>query len=111
LTPSEQAAAKAAHICLYAATVAVPLAGWAVVSTSPLHIPSYVFNLFVVPNLPLTVSNASEALWSSIHAFLAYAAGFIAAVHILAALRHHFHFKDDVLARMLRPGRGRDGVV
>jgi cytochrome b561 len=108
LTPSESAAARAAHICLYAATIAVPLAGWAVVSTSPLRIPSYAFNLFVVPNLPLAVSNASEALWSSIHAFLAYAAGFIAVVHILAALRHHFHFKDDVLIRMLRPGGGRD---
>jgi len=109
LTASEQAAAHAAHIALYALTVAVPLAGWAVVSTSPLRIPSYVFNLFVMPDLPLSVSNASEALWSSVHAFLAYAAGFIAAVHILAALRHHFHFRDDVLIRMVRPGGRRRG--
>lgn len=111
LTPSERGAARAAHIALYALTVIVPLAGWAVVSTSPLRIPSYVFNLFVMPNLPLAVSNASEALWSSVHAFLAYAAGFIAAVHILAALRHHFRFKDDVLIRMLRPGGGRRGTT
>ncbi|MGN6549553.1 MAG: cytochrome b [Pararhizobium sp.] len=105
LTASERAAARAAHIVLYALTVFVPLAGWAVVSSSPLRIPTYAFNAVVIPDLPITVSDAREALWSSIHAFLAYSSAFIAAVHILAALRHHFRFRDAVLIRMLRPGR------
>lgn len=104
LTATEKHAAHAAHLALYAATVLVPLAGWAVASSSPLRIPSYAFNLVVIPHLPLPVSNGAEAFWSSIHAFLAYASGFIAAVHILAALRHHFHFRDNTLSRMLRPG-------
>lgn len=104
LTPSERAAAQAAHVLLYAATVLVPLAGWAVASTSPLAIPSYVFNLVVVPSLPLAPSDTAEAVWSSIHAFLAYGAGFLIVVHALAALRHHFRFHDEVLLRMIRPG-------
>lgn len=109
LTGSERAAARVAHIVLYALTVLVPLAGWAVVSSSPLRIPTYAFNMVVVPDLPLTVSDSREAVWSSIHAFLAYTSGFIAAAHILAALRHHFRFKDAVLVRMLRPGRSDRG--
>ena len=107
VSESERSAARLGQIALYASTVLVPLAGWAVVSTSPLDIPSYVFNLVVVPNLPMTPSDAAEAFWSTVHAFLAYAAGFLAAVHMLAALRHHFHFGDEVLLRMLRPSPGR----
>jgi cytochrome b561 len=49
-------------------------------------------------------------MWISIHGFLAYAAIFLAAIHILAALRHHFHHRDATLIRMLRPGcEGREG--
>jgi cytochrome b561 len=103
IEPQEKVAARAVHVMLYLLTILVPLAGWAVVSTSPLQIPSYAFNLVVVPNLPLAVSSYAEGLWSSIHGFLAYAAAFLAAVHILAALRHHFHFRDRILLRMLWP--------
>lgn len=106
VSESERRAAHLAHIALYAATVAVPLAGWAVVSVSPLDIPSYMFDLVVIPNLPLAPSDTAEGIWSTVHAFLAYSAGFLAAVHMLAALRHHFRFGDDVLMRMLRPRRG-----
>lgn len=38
-------AARAAHAALLFLTLAVPLAGWAIASTSPLQIPSYVFDL------------------------------------------------------------------
>lgn len=105
IEPSERFAARAVHLSLYLLTVLVPLAGWAVVSTTPLQIPSYAFNLVIVPNLPLQISSYAEGVWSSIHGFLAYAAAFLAAVHILAALRHHFQFRDDTLIRILRPGR------
>jgi cytochrome b561 len=105
IQPSERSAARAVHVSLYLLTVLVPLAGWAVVSTSPLQIPSYAFNLVVVPNLPLAISSHAEGLWSSIHGFLAYAAAFLAAVHIIAALRHHFHFRDGTLLRILPTGK------
>ena len=104
---SEIFAARAAHLSLLVLTVVVPLAGWAVVSVSPLRIPSYAFDLVVIPNLPLQISSTAEGVWSSIHGFLAYAAAFIAAVHILAALRHHFHFRDDTLLRIMRIGKNK----
>ena len=101
LTIWEKRAARAGHIVLYALTVLVPLAGWAIASASPLRIPSYAFNLVLIPNLPLGVSDAAEALWSSVHTYLAYAGGCLAVIHIAAALRHHFWLRDDTLKRMV----------
>jgi len=100
----EKKLALGTHVILYLAFFLLPLTGWAVVSTSPLPIATWYFRLFVIPSLPLGISMHSEQIWSSIHGFLAYAAIFLAAVHILAALRHHFHHGDATLIRMLRPG-------
>lgn len=100
----EKRLALGTHVALYLALIVVPLTGWAVVSTSPLPIATWFFRLFVVPPLPLGISLHSEQIWSSLHGFFAYAAIFLAAVHVLAALRHHFHHRDATLMRMLRPG-------
>ena len=99
----EKSLARTSHIALYLGLVLVPMTGWAVVSTAPLPIANWFFGLFVVPPLPLGISLHAEQLWSSLHGFLAYAMIFIAGVHVLAALRHHFRNKDDVLRRMLWP--------
>lgn len=106
---SERSAAKWAHVALYLATLLVPLTGWAVVSTTAPVVATRAFGLVTVPPLPLEPSNLASAYWSSGHAFLAYAAGFVAAVHILAALRHHFTLRDDVMMRMIRAGGRGDG--
>lgn len=99
----EKSLARASHVALYLALVLVPLTGWAVVSTAPLPVASWFFGLFVVPPLPLGISLHAQHLWSSLHAFLAYAAMFLVGVHLLAALRHHFRSRDDVLRRMIWP--------
>jgi cytochrome b561 len=101
LTPAERAGAKAAKIALYAFTIAVPLAGWAIASVTPLQIPSFVFNLVVVPNLPLPISRTLEDIFSDMHAVMAYAAGALALLHAAAALRHHLVLRDATLVRML----------
>jgi cytochrome b561 len=101
---SEKRLAYGTHVALYLALLFVPLTGWALLSTSPLPIATWYFKLFVIPPLPLGVSRASEQMWISIHGFLAYTAIFLAAFHILAAFRHHFHHHDATLIRMLRPG-------
>ncbi|MBN9134961.1 MAG: cytochrome b/b6 domain-containing protein, partial [Phyllobacterium sp.] len=79
----------------------IPLTGWALASSSPLQIPTYAFNLLVIPPLPLTISDQAEAFWTASHAWLAYLSAIVAAAHILAALHHHFWKKDIVLLRML----------
>lgn len=102
---SERSLARGSHLVLYLALVLVPLTGWAVVSTSPLPVATWFFGLFVIPSLPLGISLHAQHLWSSLHAFLAYGAMFMVAVHVLAAFRHHFRNKDDVLVRMIWPRR------
>jgi cytochrome b561 len=79
----------------------VPLAGWAIASTSPLQIPSFAFDLVVVPDLPLARSDAMEAFWSQTHALLAYGAGLLALAHAGAAIHHHLMRGDATLERML----------
>ncbi|MBB4091884.1 cytochrome b [Ochrobactrum pecoris] len=93
--------AGGAHRMLLAMTILIPLTGWAVVSSSPLDIPSYVFDLFVMPNLPLTVSDADEAFWSWLHAALVYGMIAIVTLHVIAALHHHLIRQDGTLRRMV----------
>ncbi|MDQ6433323.1 cytochrome b [Mesorhizobium sp. LHD-90] len=104
LSRVERVAAETVQWTLLIATLAVPLAGWALASTSTLGIPSFAFNLVVVPHLPLTPSDEAEAFWRETHKLLAYGAGMLAIGHAAAALAHHFVLRDDVLVRML-PGR------
>lgn len=94
-------AARVAHAALLFLTLAVPLAGWAVASTSPLQIPSYVFDLIVVPALPMAISDQAEAFWTEVHATLAYLAAIIVFFHVIAALWHHFIRRDPTLRRMI----------
>lgn len=99
----ELAAARIAQWLLLLATLAVPLAGWAIASASPLRIPSLAFDTVLVPDLPLPVSDLWELRFSWLHAVLAYAAGALAFLHAAAALRHHFLLHDRTLGRMLSP--------
>jgi cytochrome b561 len=101
----ERLAAKLAHVALYAALIAIPLTGWALVSASPLNIPTFAFNLVVVPHLPVPVSDGWENFWTSVHDLLANAALAVALVHIAAAIRHEFILRDGLLSRMVRPVR------
>lgn len=101
LGKAERLAARGAQSLLYILLIAVPLAGWALVSTSTLDVPSFAFNLVVVPDLPLARSDAAEAFWRRVHTLVAYTATAVAAGHIVAALRHQFWLRDGVLGRMI----------
>jgi cytochrome b561 len=104
LSRLERRMARAVHMLLYLVLLVVPLTGWLVASVSPLDIPSFVFNLVVVPHLPMAKSDAAEWFWSWAHALSAYAGAALAFGHSAAALRHHFWLRDDTLRRMTRFG-------
>ncbi|MER8573198.1 cytochrome b [Mesorhizobium sp. M1338] len=105
----ERRAAPLAHLALYAFQLALPLSGWALVSVSMLEIPSLPFNLFVMPNLPLAESDAAESFWAATHWYLAYAGMALVALHVAAALRHHFQLRDGMLTRMITPSSDDSG--
>jgi cytochrome b561 len=106
----ERIAARGAHFLLLTATIAVPLAGWALVSTSTLAIPTLAFNRWLIPHLPLAPLPGAEAFWRGTHELLAYASAVLIAGHAAAALRHHFLIRDTVLLRMLGAGRAPDST-
>lgn len=104
---AERFASRAVQSLLYLLMLALPMAGWALVSASTLEVPSFAFNSVVIPDLPLVRSQGNEEFWREVHAWLAYGTAVLAAGHMMAALRHHFWQRDEVLKRMLRPGRAR----
>ena len=100
-TPLWQArASHAAHIALYALMVGVPLAGWAYVSVTPLGVPTRLFGLVAVPDLPLPRTEWAAELWKLAHKALAIAFLGLIVLHAAAALHHHFRLRDPVLWRM-----------
>ncbi|OLP57064.1 cytochrome B [Rhizobium rhizosphaerae] len=104
--PTMQCAAHMAHAALLTMTLAIPLTGWAIASTSPLQIPSFFFDLVVIPNLPMAVSDSAEAIWSQLHAWLAYGAAALIVMHAGAAVFHAIRPEAGSLHGML-PQRSR----
>ncbi|MDE2304669.1 MAG: cytochrome b [Gammaproteobacteria bacterium] len=91
-------AARAMHASLYALLFAMPLSGW-LMSSAKNYSVSW-FGLFTWPNLIGPNESAFGAL-RRIHHGLGTALLILAVLHVLAALKHHFLDKDDVLLRML----------
>jgi len=90
-------ASKASHFLLYAFLLALPITGW-LMSSAKSYSVSY-FNLLALPDFVAPNERLAEQLQSS-HYYLGEALFYIALLHILAALKHHFFDKDDVLAKM-----------
>lgn len=105
LKPWERAAAHLTHYGLYAALVAMPLTGWIAVSASPYGIPTILYGHVKLPHIGFVAASphkaAIETAASWTHDALAWSALALVALHVAAALKHHFILKDDVLARML----------
>lgn len=94
----EQLAAKAGHALLYVLMFAMPLSGWAMSSAAGL--PVSVFGWFTLPNL-VAPDNELKKILRETHEWLAWALIIMISLHVLAALLHHFYYKDNVLRRML----------
>src|SRR5215216_7031422 len=92
----QRQAAHASHYTLYTLIVLVPLAGWTATSYCCKPV-----NLFwTVPvSLPIPDASAMEAAKPLflIHFTLAFALAGVAAIHIAAALHHHFVRRDRTL--------------
>jgi cytochrome b561 len=93
----ERIGARLAHFALYILMLAMPLSGWLMSSAAGLS-PSF-FGLFTLPNLVAPNEELRE-LFAWAHEWLAYGLIAIIVVHTLAALKHHFIDKDDILRRM-----------
>jgi cytochrome b561 len=98
MTPPERWLAKATHIAFYVLLFAMPITGW-MMSSAKNYSVSW-FGLFTWPNL-ISQSDDAFVFLQSTHEILAWSLLGIAVLHILAALKHHFWNRDNVLLRML----------
>jgi cytochrome b561 len=109
MSPGLVVAARTSHALLYAFIIVVPLAGWVMVSASPLGNPIHYFGLFDWPrigflaDLPRAAKVADKEMFEETHAILAYATLALVVVHVMAAFYHQYSRHDDVLRRIL-PG-------
>lgn len=105
MKPVEALILKGVHVLFYALMIGIPLTGWLLVSMSPRNIPTFFFDLFQWPHLPIQgmVGDPKEATEeiAEIHETISNGILVLAALHVLAALKHHFIAKDSTLFRML----------
>jgi cytochrome b561 len=94
----ERYAAQASHGLLYALAIGLPLSGWVINSAAA--VPFSVFWLVPLPPI-VAPSEQVEDLAKLAHFSLLVALCLVLAVHIGAALRHHWIKRNDVLRRML----------
>ncbi len=99
----ERSAAHASHLLLYLLLLVMPITGWIVNSAA--NIPFRMFWLIPVPAIVVPDQATADAA-ARVHFVLFVALSLLLAVHIGAALRHHFLKRNNVLVRML-PGIGR----
>jgi cytochrome b561 len=98
MKPTERILAKWTHGLLYGLLFAMPLTGWTMSSAKNYSV-SW-FGRFTWPDLIGPNEQWFEMLKST-HHFLGGLLLATAILHIVAALKHHFWDKDDVLTRML----------
>jgi cytochrome b561 len=95
------------HFLLYGMMLMIPFTGWALVSASPLNIPTVLYGVIPWPHLPFFEGvpdpKAMAERIHATHAWLAYSTLFLLFLHVGAALKHHFIQRDEVLFRMTPP--------
>ena len=96
----ERLAAKFTHVVFYGLIIGLPVTGWLMVS--PYKNDISFFGLFNWPKVPgVEGNNQLGEVMNTSHEYLGYFTIAMIALHIAAALKHHFVNKDDVLARMV----------
>jgi cytochrome b561 len=102
MPPMERAAARWNHLLLYLLLVLMPVTGWIINSAA--NVPFRIFWLIPLPALVDSNKALADAT-ARVHFALFLALSLLLLIHVVAALRHHFLKRSDVLVRML-PGRG-----
>lgn len=96
----EHWAAHAGHIALYLLMVAAVVTGWIMHSAFARRQEVWLFELLPIPYLLNEPDRAVFRTTEDIHEQLSHVLWIVIAVHIAAALRHHFVKRNDVLRRM-----------
>ena len=93
----QRASAALVHAAIYVAVFAQLVSGALAVATGGK--PLAFFGLFSI-SLPVAEDHDAHELWEEVHEAGWMVIAALVAVHVLAALYHHFALKNDVLKRM-----------
>lgn len=94
---------KSLHGIFYFLLLALPLTGWIFTSTGGRGIDF--FGLFGIPALPVGDSESLHERFETIHKLMGSAMLYLAILHILAALKHQFFDRDNLIGRLNPFGR------
>lgn len=100
----EKTASHAVHVAFYTLMIAVPLAGWFMVSVSPFQISTVLYGAVSWPHLPFTEGLIGESLYDfveNLHSKSAWLIIGLLGLHVAGALKHEFGAEDGVLKRMI----------
>lgn len=99
MKPWEKIAARVTHVGFYVLLIFMPLSGWAAVSARGRDISFW--GLFDWPLLPIEGGREMARTILDRHEMGMKVVYVLVALHVIAALKHHFVDRDDVLRRML----------
>jgi cytochrome b561/polyisoprenoid-binding protein YceI len=108
----QRLAAHGTHAGFYVLMLMMPLAGWAIVSTSPFPVPTLLWGVVPIPHIAAldAMTGADRQGWSHLfmrlHAIGGKVVILLIALHVGAALYHHLWVRDGLLARMIPGLRG-----
>jgi len=94
----EKLLAHAGHALLYVLMIAMPLSGWLMSSAAGVQVS--VFGWFLLPDFVAPDKDVKD-FFREAHELLAWALIVMISLHVLAALLHHFYYRNNVLRRML----------
>ena len=104
----ERRLAALMHLALYILIICICVSGYLISTADGRGIE--VFSLITIPASPLQMENQEDiAGWW--HFYLAWALIIMVGFHALAALKHHYIDKDDVLKKMFRPAKSGDRIL
>ncbi|RHW77444.1 cytochrome b [Colwellia sp. RSH04] len=97
LSAMQALGAKAAHLALYGFMIAMPIAGWFILSAAGKPIPFFGLELPALIGVDKELAKTIKEIHETAGELGYYLIGF----HAMAALVHHYIQKDDTLTRML----------
>ncbi|MFM7631999.1 MAG: cytochrome b [Betaproteobacteria bacterium] len=94
----QQRASHLAHAALYGLMLAIPVSGWLMSSAKGYQ--TVWFGVLPIPDV-LAKDKSLGDLLAEVHGTLNGVLMLIVFIHVIAALKHHFIDRDDILKRML----------
>jgi cytochrome b561 len=94
----EKEISEVVHYFLYFLMLAIPLSGW--LMSSAAGFPVVLFGIIPLPDL-ISKDKELAGLFKQLHFFLNMSLFLLVFLHSVAALKHHFIAKDNVLIQML----------